>query len=66
MDRPISEELTRRDRFRQKLEQQVPIEERIRDLFNRMSREVPGAGMTPQGYQHFLRRNFRQRAQRML
>jgi hypothetical protein len=62
MDPAIELALAARDSFRKKLEADSSIEERVRELFTQMSTKVPGAGMTPEGYQHFLRHNFRQRA----
>ena len=62
MDESISKAFARRDAFRRKKEAAISFEERARDLFARMATNFPGKGMSSEGYQHFLRRNFKQRA----
>lgn len=60
VDDEIAEQLALRDSVRRKLEAGVSFEQRVKELFERMERGRPP--MSPEGYQHFLRRNFRARA----
>jgi len=58
MDEPISEALARRDRFRKALNARRTPQERLAAM--RALQE--SAVMSPEGYAHFMRRNFKARA----
>lgn len=58
----ISQQLVARDRMRRRLALQATPEERVRDMM-RLSQETWDLlRRSPEGYAHFLRRNFKARA----
>ncbi len=60
MDQDIAEQLAIRDRFRRKMALRKTPEQRMREMAERQ-RALAGR-MSPEGYAHFIRRNFKKRA----
>jgi hypothetical protein len=58
----IREQLAIRDRFRRKLALRKTPEERLRDMARLQERMWGTMKSSPDGYLHFLRRNFKARA----
>jgi hypothetical protein len=58
----ISEQLARRDRFRLKMALLKTPEERMRDMDRLQERMWATMKSSPEGYAHFLRRNFKARS----
>jgi hypothetical protein len=58
----IAEQLAIRDRFRRRLALQKTPEERMRDMARLQESAKAEMRRSPEGYAHFLRRNFRARA----
>jgi hypothetical protein len=58
----ISEQLAIRDRFRRKLALRKTPQERMRDMARLQEAAKAEMLRSPEGYAHFLRRNFRARS----
>ena len=58
----ITEQLARRDRFRRALALAKTPEQRMEDMAKLQERMWATLTSSPDGYAHFLRRNFRKRA----
>ncbi len=61
MDDDLSEQLARRDRLRKHLAAQATPSERLRDMARLQQRSWDLLRMNPEGYAHFIRRNFKAR-----
>lgn len=58
----IAEQFSRRDRFRRKLALQKTPAQRMADMARRQQMMWATLQRSPNGYAHFLRRNFKARA----
>ena len=58
----LASQIARRDHFLRSRWRQLPIAERIREIAKQQQKSWDLLQLTPKGYEHFLRRNFKARA----